>query len=222
MVAFPGNWYRVASPSGPPDPIALDENNKERVRILLGRYGILFRELLLREESAFQWSALFRTMRLMELSGELVTGYFFEGIPGPQFASPATVEALQQPLDTEAAYWLNAADPLSLAGVALTEGRAQLPRRHPTTHFAACGPEILMHSERQGAELTFRIPPDDPRLVHCFGVLSHLLRRRANPLSRIEVTRINGAPAASSPFADWLRDSFETIADWHKLILLRA
>ena len=44
----------------------------------------------------------------MELSGEVVTGSFFEGVPGLQFASHAALRALQQPLDEDAVYYLRA------------------------------------------------------------------------------------------------------------------
>ena len=40
-------------------------------------------------------------------------------------------------------------------------------------------------------------------------------------VSRVEVARINGAAAASSPFAEALGGAFETVTDWDKLILLR-
>jgi ATP-dependent Lhr-like helicase len=59
-----------------------EELVKDRVRLLLDRYGILFRQRLEREPSLFQWPAIFRALRLMELSGEVTAGYFFKEIPG--------------------------------------------------------------------------------------------------------------------------------------------
>ncbi|MCG8457347.1 MAG: hypothetical protein MI919_13810, partial [Holophagales bacterium] len=75
-----GRWRRlraVEEPDSAGDPVAMGaldavddlELVKDRVRLLLGRYGVLFRELLERELPALRWGAVFRTARLMELSG---------------------------------------------------------------------------------------------------------------------------------------------------------
>ena len=68
---------------------SLRPRNEKRTarRLLLDRYGILFRELLQRELPAFRWSSVFRSLRIMELSGEILAGYFFHGIPGPHSLS---------------------------------------------------------------------------------------------------------------------------------------
>jgi len=44
-------------------------------------------ELATRELAPLQWSKIFRTLQIMELSGEILSGYFFEGVPGLQFIS---------------------------------------------------------------------------------------------------------------------------------------
>ena len=62
---------------------------RDRIRQVLQRYGVVFRELLEAELPRLRWSRLFRSLRLMEFSGEVVAGRFFDGIPGLQFASPA-------------------------------------------------------------------------------------------------------------------------------------
>jgi ATP-dependent Lhr-like helicase len=82
-----GNWRRIDLPADERDILAEGELVKDRVRQLLRRYGILFRELLVNEADLLQWRQIFRTLRLMELSGEVLSGYFFEGVPGPQFIS---------------------------------------------------------------------------------------------------------------------------------------
>ncbi|EKD35907.1 MAG: hypothetical protein ACD_75C01730G0001, partial [uncultured bacterium] len=100
-----------------PDGIARQELVKDRVRQLLVRYGIIFRELLAKEPPELQWRSIYKTLRLMELSGELLAGYFFTGIEGPQFISPEAFRLLQKGLDEDAIYWLNASDPASLCGI---------------------------------------------------------------------------------------------------------
>jgi ATP-dependent helicase Lhr and Lhr-like helicase len=65
---FPGYWHLLSAPEFPDDLLGNEERKKERIRILLGRYGILFRELLQRELPALSWPNLFRSLRIMELS----------------------------------------------------------------------------------------------------------------------------------------------------------
>ncbi len=54
--------------------------------MLLQRYGILFRELLLRELGPLKWARVFRALCLIELSGEV---HPFAGIGGLRFSSHA-------------------------------------------------------------------------------------------------------------------------------------
>ena len=76
----------MLAPLAPSDDLlAAEKRKKVRVRLLLDRYGLLFRELLQREAAPFRWAVLFRSLRLMELSGEVQAGRFFHGMPGPQF-----------------------------------------------------------------------------------------------------------------------------------------
>jgi len=82
---FPGNWNLLSVPEFSEDLLETEERKKDRARLLLERYGILFHELLQREHPALTWSSVFHSLRIMELSGEVLTGYFFGGIPGPQF-----------------------------------------------------------------------------------------------------------------------------------------
>ena len=69
------------------DLIESEERKKDRVRVLLDRYGVLFKQVLQREAPPFRWAALFRTLRIMELSGEVLGGCFFDGLSGLQFVS---------------------------------------------------------------------------------------------------------------------------------------
>ncbi len=218
----PGNWFLPRTRPRQGDFTAREERNKERVRLLIGRYGILFRELLQREVEAFRWAELFRTLRLMELSGELISGYFFEDIPGPQFLSPASLDLLQGNAGSGPVYWLNAADPLSLAGTPLEALRGWLPPRRATSHLVFSGAELLISSERHGAALVIGVGPEDSRLPQALDLFRHLLGRRVAPLSRIEIERINGEAASGSPFAPLLKGEFSTVSEWDKLILLRS
>ena len=108
-----GYWYRVhLLDRGDRDALDEEELARDRIRQVLKRYGVVYREILEAELPPLRWSRLFRSLRLMEFSGEVVTGRFFEGIHGLQFALPAVLEELaaEQGADDEV-WWLNAADP---------------------------------------------------------------------------------------------------------------
>ena len=80
------------------------------------------RELLAREQPPFRWPDVFRTLRIMELSGEVLAGYFFEGIAGPQFMSPQALRLFRGGLAGNAVFWVSAVDPASVCGLAVDDG----------------------------------------------------------------------------------------------------
>ena len=219
---FAGNWFRLSSPESSDDLIEIEERKKDRVRLLLDRYGILFRELLTKETPPFQWSSLFRSLRLMELSGEILAGYFFHGIPGPQFISHRAFRMLQRKIPDDRIFWINAVDPASLCGISLDVFKGSLPKRLPSTHLVYKGRDLAMVSEGHGKSLTFHVPPDDPRLHEILAPLRHLFTRRFKPLRRITIEKINGEEAPRSPFLDALRISFEVLVDYKKVTLFSS
>ncbi len=196
-----GNWYAIADRGSDRDPIDEAELVKDRVRQLLGRYGILFREILANELAPLQWGRTFRALRLMELSGEILSGYFFAEIPGVQFISPEAFRFLKEPLPEDTPFWLNAADPASLCGIRLEALKGGLPSRLPSTHVVYRGKSPALISYRNGASLEFLAAPDDPRLPDVLAFCGVLLTRQFSPRKRILVEQINGTPAADSPYA---------------------
>ncbi|HJV33694.1 DEAD/DEAH box helicase [Geomonas sp.] len=201
-----GSWYLIPRQETSPDILEREERNKDRVRVLLERYGFLFKELLLRELPPMQWGRLFRTLRIMELSGELLSGNFFAGIPGLQFISHQAFRLLEKGLPQDQVYWLNATDPASLCGSGLEGIREQLPARLPSTHLVYHGTRLVMVSKRYGKELEIKAQPDDPRLHEYLSIFNVLLTREFNPVKRITVDQINGAPAATSSYAEALKE----------------
>jgi ATP-dependent helicase Lhr and Lhr-like helicase len=216
-----GYWRRVPRPDPQTDPITSEERKKERVRILLDRYGLLFRELLTREMPMFRWSEIFRTLRLMELSGEIITGYFFENLAGLQFMSPRAFRMFQVEGDEDTIYWINAADPVSLCGVDVPGLKQQLPKRRITTHLVYKGSRLAMTSRRSGKLLWFDVPPEAPDLSNYLVVLHHLLNRRFQPLRRIVIETINDEPAGQSQYLEALRKEFDATLDINRVILYR-
>jgi ATP-dependent Lhr-like helicase len=89
-------------------------------RVLLERYGVVFRELLARESMLPRWRDLLITFRRLEDRGEIRGGRFISGLIGEQFALPIAVDSLRAmrslPPSGET-ITLSAADPLNLAGI---------------------------------------------------------------------------------------------------------
>jgi len=200
---FAGHWYRVPPPEPAADAVEEEERNRDRARLLLERYGVLFRELLERESPAMQWSRLARTLRVMELSGEVAAGRFFTGIQGLQFASHAAVRVLERGLPEGRVFWVNAADPISPCGLGLAE-LAGVPHRLPGNHLVYCGSRLVVVSERSGRRLHIDAAPGHPDLPGYLAFLKAALTRAERPRRGIVVDEINGAPAATSPFREAL------------------
>ena len=198
-----GHWLRIDNGRRGHDPLAEEELNKDRVRQLLKRYGVLFRELLANELPPLQWRSLFRSLRLMELSGEVLSGYFFRGISGPQFSSPEAFQILQDGLPDDVLFWINATDPASLCGAGIEPGR--LPSRVPSTHLVYHGSRLVMISKRTGKALEVLVPPEDPRLEEYLVLFREMLVREFNPLSKVTVEMINGEPAIHGPYTAALK-----------------
>lgn len=87
-------------------------------RVLLRRYGVVFRALLAREQHLPPWRALHYVYRRMEARGELLGGRFVEGQAGEQFALAEAASALRGLAPGQGSLVaLSAADPLNLSGV---------------------------------------------------------------------------------------------------------
>ena len=72
----------------------VDAALESAARMLLARYGILFRDLLVRESNAPKWRDLLNILRRLEARGEVRGGRFVTGFGGEQFALPEAVESL--------------------------------------------------------------------------------------------------------------------------------
>lgn len=218
---FAGNWHMLNFPESDDDLIGAEERKKDRVRLLLERYGILFKELLHKELPSFQWRNIFRSLRIMELSGEVLSGYFFTGIPGPQFISHRGFHILQHHLKESHVFWISAMDPSSLCGIPLDSIKGTLPRRLAETHLVYRDSKVVLISQRNGKKLTFNVTTEDPLIQEYLIVFRHLLTRRFRSLRQITIETINEEDASRSPFVDVLRVSFDVLLDYKHVVLYR-
>ncbi|MBI5288843.1 MAG: hypothetical protein HY873_07710 [Chloroflexi bacterium] len=117
-----------------PEPSPADELAERVAWQLLARYGVVFRDVVARENFAVPWREVLRAMRRMEMRGDVRGGRFVSGFVGEQYALPEAVDGLRrvrrEPRTGETVR-INAADPLNLAGI-ITPGP-----RVPSVHTNA-------------------------------------------------------------------------------------
>jgi ATP-dependent Lhr-like helicase len=120
-----GRWSLFPAPGPVEDPDRLAEAMAEQ---LLVRWGVVFRDLVARENLAIPWREIIWALRRLEARGTIRGGRFVAGFSGEQFALPGAVEALRkvgrQTLEGEVVS-VSASDPLNLVGI-LTPG-ARVP-----------------------------------------------------------------------------------------------
>jgi ATP-dependent Lhr-like helicase len=208
-------WFRLDAEDRMCDAMEEELVKRDRVKILLDRFGVLFRELIVRETPPFQWPSLFRTLRLMELSGEIVGGRFFEGIRGIQFIAKDALHLLEHEVNPPPVFWMNAKDPASLSGVKV-EGLT-LPPRIASTHLVFSGTKLVLVSKQGGKNLTFHVEPQDPRLPEYLEVFHVMLTRDRLPVSLMSISKINEKPAWKSPFRPAFESRFDTYSDSNSL-----
>src|SRR6476661_3879579 len=130
-IEFAGRWSLLPRSGG--FPAAMEGANgagsreaaiEKFARVLLRRYGIVFRRMLERESFPVTWYELGRIYRRWEARGEIRGGYFVGGVSGEQFAVPEAIgllRSLRKSPGTGELITLSAADPLNLQGI-LTPG----------------------------------------------------------------------------------------------------
>jgi ATP-dependent Lhr-like helicase len=102
-----------------------DQALESAARLLLTRYGILFRDLLTRESNAPRWRDLLGILRRLEARGEIRGGRFITGFGGEQFALPQAVDSLRaaRHRDCSAIIPVAGADPINLVGIVIPGDR---------------------------------------------------------------------------------------------------
>jgi len=112
----PGRWSLLA----PAEPKPADEVMDSLARLFLQRYGIVWRDLVMREALAPTWRELLFVYRRMEARGEVRGGRFVAGFVGEQFALPEAVDmarAVRRQAPSSVRVQLSGVDPLNLTGV---------------------------------------------------------------------------------------------------------
>jgi ATP-dependent Lhr-like helicase len=113
----PGRWSLMVPSEQRPG----EEIHDRTARLFLQRYGIVWRDLVLREPLSPSWRELLFIYRRMEARGEIRGGRFLSSFAGEQFALPEAVDmarAVRRAPLTGHTVHLSAVDPLNLTGIA--------------------------------------------------------------------------------------------------------
>lgn len=139
----PGRWSLVRAPDLDP---AEEETLAEAVALrLLQRYGVVFRDLTLREPFAMPWRLVMRALRRMEARGTVRGGRFVLAVAGEQYALPEAVtllRAIRNEPHTGQRVTVSAVDPVNLTGSLLPGERVPAQRGRAVT-FVDGLPEVV-------------------------------------------------------------------------------
>ena len=201
---FIGTWQQINVESNINNNqlIITEDLIRERIRQLFLRYGILFREVLANELPLLQWKAIFRQLRLMELSGEIFSGYFFKDIPGLQFISHEAYRFLNKSFQKQKdrVFWLNATDPASLCGTRLSFFKQKLPARIASNWLVYHNDTCVMTLRQNGKKIYIDVAPDTKNIAKYFEIFNFLLTRSFNPFAKVTVEKINNKEATNSEY----------------------
>jgi ATP-dependent Lhr-like helicase len=214
----PGRWSLTVSLFAASGAEEVDPSARRRAlaELLLERYGILTRELVLAEGVPGGFAALYPELCRLETLGVARRGYFVEGLGGAQFALPGAVERLraQRAPEEARAVVLAATDPAQPYGAVLAwparqaasartgplssssplpaASAARRPSRVPGAHVVMVGAEPVLYLERGRRALQVLCAGEDPRVEVALGALADAAR--AGGLGRVALERVNGAP----------------------------
>jgi ATP-dependent helicase Lhr and Lhr-like helicase len=206
--AAAGRWSLVA-PLLLPAPTPTEAAHAQALQ-LLERHGVLTREAALAEGVEGGFAAVYPVLKVLEDRGQVRRGYFVAGLGAAQFALPGAVDRLRAVRDldhelhqTEAGpLVLSATDPAQPYGAALAwPDSAGRPARSAGAFVVSVAGEPMAVLERGAKSLsTFAGTADHPQWAE--GLIRLVKDGR---LRKLEITRIDGAPAAESTVADQLR-----------------
>jgi ATP-dependent Lhr-like helicase len=175
--------------------------------LLLERYGLVTRELVLAEGLPGGFSAVYPELSMLETLGIARRGYFVEGLGGAQFALPGAVERLRSQSDTarEAPVVLAAVDPAQPYGAALpwpARTAARRPARADGAYVVLSDGEPVLYLERSGRALQTLVELGDPRVESALRALVE--HARSGAIKRLALEKVDGEPALTSPLGELL------------------
>jgi len=216
-----GRWSLVRTLLEPePSPT---EAAHARAMQLLERHGVLTREAVLAEGTPGGFAGVYAVLRALEESGKVRRGYFVDGLGAAQFALPGAVERIRDLREASrepSVLALPAADPAQPYGAALpwpqgTGGGSGRPSRTAGAYVVLASGEPAAFLERGARTLLTFAAGGDGGWIDALVTLV-----KDGRLRRIELSRIDGEPAAGSAFAEDLRTA--GFVDGYRGLVLRG
>jgi ATP-dependent Lhr-like helicase len=156
-----GRWslFRSHAPT-PIDAIEQARYNdiaiESAARMLLSRYGVVFRDLLVFESNIPRWGILLHMFRRLEDRGEVRGGRFVTGFGGEQFALPEVLDSLRTTGNQEMGdITITGADPVNLIGILVPGDRVPAV---PGRSFVISN-QLLEHSRLNDSRSDKRVAP---------------------------------------------------------------
>ncbi len=207
------SWLRETAPSH-------TEVAHARALRLLDRHGIVTRETVLAESRPGGFAGVYPVLRAMEAAGRVRRGYFVAGLGAAQFGEAGAVDRLRQiradGSDKPTALVLAAADPAQPYGAALP-----WPRSGTSRPSRSAGGFVVLVDGRPGAFLERggrSLVTFDEEPASWTDALASIVKN--GRMRRIELTRIDGEPAADSGAAPALRSA--GFADGYRGLTIRS
>ncbi len=222
-------WFLTNAFAVTGKPLLPAERVRRQARLLLQRYGIMVKEWYRHESGLLPWYDLFQELKRMEWEGEIVRGYFIEGLSGIQFALPEAatlLQSLQQDEPDPDTYWLSTLDPALPLGRSIpwningVGGNPLSISRLAGNHLLISAGKPLVYSEGYGRRLYRTSYFQEEHEALLAERLKIWLRLPAGLVKRkrLEIETIDGRPAGREPLSTTLLDHGFEIQD-NNLIL---
>jgi ATP-dependent Lhr-like helicase len=145
-----GRWSLLPGALATEDPDELAEAVAEQ---LLARWGVVNRNLLVRENLGIPWREVLWAMRRMEARGTIRGGRFVTSFTGEQYALPEAVELLRSVRKLERTgetVRISATDPVNLVGIVLPGPRVPALPTNSVTYVDGAIASANEELQRQG------------------------------------------------------------------------
>jgi ATP-dependent Lhr-like helicase len=164
---------------------------------------VLTRESVLAEGWSGGFAALYPVLRAMEEAGRIRRGYFVDGLGGSQFALPGAVDRLRDARERDGRILaLAATDPANPYGAVVpwpnTDGEGRMARAAGAFVVLDSG-DLRLYLERGGRSLQTR---GEVTVDHLRALVA-----AATGAGKVELQRVDGAPARQSPLAPRLTEA---------------
>jgi len=193
-----GRWYAVSdlhrtTPSA-------EESATAVAKALLDRHGVVGRDTVLAEGVPGGYAGLYPVLAALEDIGAARRGYFVEGLGGAQFGIPGAVDRLRS-RETTGLFTLAASDPANAYGAAVPwpDHPTAKPARRAGAYVVMDGGRLIAFVDRAGRSVA-SFTEDGAIFARGLALLGPRMKHWT-------VERIDGAPAADSPYRPDLVDA---------------